>query len=61
MTSLNENGYRWIREELIKNSNLHIEFQDDVGDCIIRLPLSDERVKWKHTEGSNPMKLSVFI
>jgi len=54
-------GYEWIRETLIRNSSLHIELQDSNGNAIVRLPLSDSRVSWTHTQGANPMELSVTI
>lgn len=54
-------GYTWIRETLIRNSNLHIELQNDLGEQIVRLPLSDSRVSWTHTQGANPMELSVML
>jgi len=57
----NSNGYEWIRETLIRNSSIHIELQNDNGNAIVRLPLSDSRVSWTHTQGNNPMELSVEI
>jgi len=60
MAEITSQAYQALRNYIQSNWK-YIELRDDLGNAIVRLSPSDNRVTWTHNSGDQTLKLQVVI
>lgn len=63
-TEITSAGYQSLRDYIENGTGPgweYVELRDEDGNVWERLPVTDERVEWTHTEGANPVVLEITL